>query len=62
MKIEQAKLITDLLSRTQEIIIQAKGYKSLPIEQVNWKPDLNSWSVLECLERLNLYGDFYLDE
>ena len=62
MKIEQEKLIEDLISRTQEIIDQAEMYKKLPADQVNWKPIPEKWSILECLEHLNLYGDFYLVE
>jgi hypothetical protein len=62
MKIEQAKLIEDLKSHTLDIIVQAKAFKSLPTEQVNWKSEPGSWSVLECLEHLNLFGDFYLNE
>lgn len=62
MKIKQAKLIADLRSRTQDNVAQAAAFKSSSTDRINWKPDSSSWSVLECLEHLNLYGDFYLDE
>ena len=62
MKIKQTDLIEDLILRTNEIIIQAEAFKQLPTKQVNWKPHPEKWSVLECMEHLNLYGDFYLDE
>jgi len=62
MKIDQNKLIEDLISRTREIIVQAENYRGLPTEQVNRKPHPEKWSILECLEHLNLYGDFYLVE
>lgn len=62
MKIKQIELIEDLITRTQEIIVQVETYKILPDEKVNWKSSPEKWSVLECLEHLNLYGDFYLEE
>lgn len=62
MKITQHTLIEELLSMTQEIVNQAEKYKLLPMDQVSWKPNLKSWSILECLEHLNLFGEFYLDE
>lgn len=62
MRINQDQLIDDLISRTEHIISQAEMYKSLPADHVNLKPNPEKWSVLECLEHLNLYGDFYLVE
>ena len=29
---------------------------------LTWKEKTDSWSILECLEHLNLYGDFYLPQ
>ncbi len=29
---------------------------------MNYKKNSNEWSVFECLEHLNLYGEFYLPE
>ncbi|CAM3938785.1 DinB family protein [Flavobacterium antarcticum] len=55
-------LLEDLISRTQTNIKEAEKYSKLSIETLNSKVDPNSWSVLECLEHLNLYGDFYLPE
>ena len=62
MKIKQHEFIDDLISLTQSIIDQAETYKSISQKQVNWKPNPDKWSILECLEHLNLYGDFYLVE
>lgn len=62
MKIDPNMLIEDLITRTREIILQAEKYKSLPKEYISRKPHPEKWSVLECLEHLNLYGDFYLVE
>lgn len=30
--------------------------------ELTWRPAPESWNILECLEHLNLYGDFYLPE
>jgi len=58
----QTELIADLKSRTSELIKQAEAFKQLPAELLNQESSSTSWSVLECLEHLNLYGDFYLPE
>ena len=62
MKIEQEALINDLISMTEKIIAQAKSYESLELQELNWKQGPDRWSILECLEHLSLYGDFYLVE
>ena len=59
---KQTELIADLKARTSELIKQAEAFKQLPAERLNQKSSSTSWSVLECLEHLNLYGDFYLPE
>jgi len=59
---KQTELIADLKARTSELIKQAEAFKQLPTERLNQKSSSTSWSVLECLEHLNLYGDFYLPE
>jgi len=62
MKISSQSLIEDLIERTKEVINEAERFNQLPIEQLNWKPTAEKWSVLECLEHLNRYGDFYIPE
>ncbi len=62
MIIESEQLIQDLIERTQRNINQAEKFRSLSIDKLNWKAELESWSILECLEHLNLYGDFYIPE
>lgn len=56
----------DLISELKEITLQntdfAQKLNELSDEKLNWKNDTNSWSVLECLEHLNIYGNFYLSE
>ncbi len=36
--------------------------KKLDTQQLNFRTDEKSWSILECVEHLNLYGKFYLPE
>lgn len=55
-------LLQDLLDRTQEIKHKAEGFKTLPLETLDWKSSPDSWSILECLEHLNRYGDYYIPE
>lgn len=62
MKTSTDFLLADLIERTRQHLNAAEHYKSLTDEQLNWRPAPEKWSVLECLEHLNLYGDFYLPE
>lgn len=61
MQIENKILIDDLIKRTEWSISKAKIFETLPLELLQYKNG-NQWSILECLEHLNLYGDFYLPE
>ncbi len=62
MKIEAAFLVDDLTQRTKQHLQHAEELRQLDFEKLNWKESPESWSVLECIEHLNLYGDFYLPE
>lgn len=62
MKIQTEALLVDLANRTKQLIQEAESFKQQPEEALNYKQDAASWSVLECLEHLNLYGRFYLPE
>lgn len=62
MNIASEKLLSDLIERTQRNIEHAEKYQHLSEELLNWKTNKESWSILECLEHLNLYGDFYIPE
>jgi hypothetical protein len=62
MKIASKGLLQDLVERTQKNINEAKTFSQLRIEMLNWKKTPECWSILECIEHLNLYGDFYLPE
>jgi hypothetical protein len=60
MQINADALRDALLHTTDRLITIAKGFKECSPEQLNHKASPDRWSVLECLEHLNLYGDFYL--
>ncbi len=53
-------LISELIELTRHHINKAEQLNLKPINELNWKPDEITWSILECIEHLNLYGDFYL--
>ena len=62
MQIEQQLLITELLALTDQAIETIKKFKTYSNSNLNYKNNITEWSILECLEHLNLYGDFYLPE
>jgi len=62
MTIKSEILIEDLIERTRVIINQATKFNALSTGQLNWRVAKDSWSILECFEHLNLYGDFYIPE
>ncbi|TRX59453.1 DinB family protein [Fulvivirga sp. M361] len=62
MNIASKDLLQDLVKRTQNNLKEAEKFNELSIEMLNGRNAPGSWSILECLEHLNLYGDFYLPE
>lgn len=62
MKIPSEKLILELIETTRQNLNFAELLKASTDEELNWKEAPESWSILECLEHLNLYGDYYLPE
>lgn len=62
MKIASELLINQLICETAAIIDFASHLRSLSDSDLNKRIQENSWSILECLQHLNLYGDFYLQE
>ena len=59
---QSENLIQTLLEQTRLIINQVEKLKTCDLQTLTWKENATSWSILECLEHLNLYGDFYLPE
>jgi hypothetical protein len=62
MKIEQNKVIDELIASIDQAIEAVNSFKLLSEINVKYKKNTNEWSILECLEHLNLYGEFYLPE
>ncbi len=58
----QKSLIDELVGEVQNVIENVAPYHSMSEADLNFKSKPDSWSILECLEHLNLYGDFYLVE
>jgi hypothetical protein len=62
MEVESGILIDDLLRRMAKCTKTVKEeFEHLSNDQLQFKNG-ERWSILECLEHLNLYGDFYLVE
>jgi len=59
---QSEKLIQTLLEQTRQIISQAENLKTFDLQTLTWKENETSWNILECLEHLNLYGNFYLPQ
>jgi hypothetical protein len=51
--------LTNIVAQTKPIV---RRFQQLTATELNHKPRANSWSILECVEHLNRYGDFYLPE
>ena len=55
-------LLQDLIELTHENLNIVKNLKKHSTDNLNWKENSENWSVLECIEHLNKYGDFYIPE
>ena len=55
-------LLQHLIEQSRTILNQAEKLKGLDKEVQTWRPDDTSWNILECIEHLNRYGDFYLPQ
>jgi len=62
MKIPSDTFIDEQEEKVTQILHKAKALKGLARDILQVKPDSESWSVLECLEHLNRYSKFYLEE
>ncbi len=59
---QSENLIQSLLEQARQMINQVEKLKNYDFQTLTWKENETSWSILECLEHLNLYGDYYLPE
>lgn len=57
---QSSELINILQIKTQQIIARVENLKNRDFTTLQWRDNNESWNILECLEHLNLYGDFYL--
>ena len=57
---QSENLIQTLLEQVKQSINQVEKLKHLKEDMLTWRENSTSWNILECLEHLNLYGDFYL--
>lgn len=62
MKTAASELINDLVTRTEVVMAEANELLKVDIELLNSREAEGKWSVLECLEHLNRYGEYYLPE
>jgi len=61
MSLVQDEVISDLRERAQaELDYLEQQLRLLSSDTLNQKPDPKSWSLLECLEHLNILGKVYL--
>ena len=56
------QLIEDLIKSTKSFIQTAEKFKLKSKDDLTLKQSPESWSMLECLEHLNMYADFYNPE
>lgn len=62
MKIKTDLLLEELSDKTRTNLNAGREFLKKDLAELNYRPGEKSWSALECLEHLNLYGDFYLPE
>ncbi|GIZ09048.1 DinB family protein [Flavobacterium sp. UMI-01] len=62
LKMQTEKLIQQLIEQTEQLLTKAEKLKLYNLDHLSWRENENSWNILECLEHLNLYGDFYLPQ
>jgi hypothetical protein len=62
MQTDNNTLIEELLAITENASRAARRFKDLTETQLKFKKQPDQWSILECIEHLNRYGDFYLPE
>lgn len=62
MKIKSEQLIQKLADRSNSQIKYVNNLHERELEQLNAKPSAGEWSALECIEHLNLFGDYYIPE
>lgn len=62
MLLSRSSVLNELKEITKIGIGLAAELESETLEVLNFKPNENSWSILECFEHLNYYHEFYIEE
>ena len=62
MKQDQNEMINELERIVETCRQQVVDFRGVDVNLLQHKSSAGSWSVLECIEHLNMYGDFYLPE
>lgn len=62
MRTTSKQLIDDLEILADRHLSIVQDFQKLDSVILNQKPDLLAWNALECIEHLNLYGNYYLKE
>ncbi|MDP9961619.1 DinB family protein [Chryseobacterium lathyri] len=62
MKIPASQLLDELKTLTKEHLQYTENLLRQSDDKLNSRMSNESWSVLECLEHLNRYGNFYIPE
>ncbi len=58
---EAKALLATLKTDTERNIgLVNHNFLNLSVEALNWKSNIDKWSIAECLEHLNIYSQFYL--
>lgn len=62
MTFKTVELRAQLIEQTKANINKVETFRTRPLEELNFKITHDKWSVLECIEHLNLYSHFYNPE
>lgn len=62
MKISTQQLLSELAVTCRKHIEFAENLNQKSDEILRWRKSPDSWNILECLEHLNLYGNYYIPE
>lgn len=60
MVVQALDLIKELNEYIDKHILFIKSIEQSTTQQLQYRHNEDSWSVLECLQHLNLYGEFYI--
>jgi len=59
---KQSELIADLNATIQDQLDRVEEFRSLNESELSTSPSADSWNALQCLEHLNRYAEFYLEQ